>query len=127
MGEALMKEEQLEAIGDYIKKHIADWIKEYNVLPFPTGGAAPQAEVRGFDISLTERIIRVEEAIKHQGELIEKILHQMDKRFEQIDRRFEQVDKRFEDMNKRVIQMFIYLTTIFIVIGTLVSVFGLVK
>lgn len=149
-----MKEEQLEAIGSYVKKHIAQWIKESNIIPFPADTAG---------ILLAERMVRVEEALKHQGDLIEKILHQMDKRFEQVDKRFEQVDKRFEelradmiirfeqvdkrfdemrvdmimrfeqvdkrfeDMNKRFSQMFIYLTTIFAVIGALVSVFGFMK
>ena len=61
---------------------------------------------------LTERIVRVEEAIRNLGLIMEKrfeavdkrfedLIHQMDKRFEAVDRRFESVDKRFEDMNKR--------------------------
>ena len=68
---------------------------------------------------LTERIVRVEEAIRNLGSIMEKrfeaidkrfeavdkrfedLIHQMDKRFEAVDRRFESVDKRFEDMNKR--------------------------
>jgi hypothetical protein len=52
-----------------------------------------------------ERLIRVEEELKHQRELMLEGFKQMEKRFEQVDRRFEQVDKRFEqmhlDMNKR--------------------------
>ena len=105
MGETLMKEEQLEAIGDYVKKHIADWIKDSNIIPFSTGSAGYTTEVRGFDFSLTERIVRVEESLKHQGEILEKILHQFDKRFEQVDKRFEQVDKRFEQVDKRFEQV----------------------
>ena len=36
--------------------------------------------------------------LKNQRDLIEKILHQIDKRFEQVDKRFEEMR---EDMNKR--------------------------
>ncbi len=125
MGDAAMKENELEAVGVYVKKHMAEWITES--MPFFTGKINKE-----YEISLTERIIRVEEGIKHQGELLEKLLHQMDKRFEQVDKRFEQVDKRFEQVDKRFEQidkrfnhMFVYLTTFFVVIGTLISIFGL--
>jgi chaperonin cofactor prefoldin len=59
-------------------------------------------------IELRERMVRVEEALKHQGELIQQLIQQMDKRFEQVDlrfgmieKRFEQIDKRFEQVDKR--------------------------
>ena len=43
--------------------------------------------------------------LRYQREILEKIMHQMDKRFEQMDKRFEQMDKRFtearEDANRR--------------------------
>ncbi len=56
-----------------------------------------------------ERIIRVEEELKHQRELMMEGFKQMDKRFEQMqiemDKRFEQVDKRFEQVDKRFEQM----------------------
>lgn len=50
-------------------------------------------------VDLQERAVRVEEELKGQRVLIEKLLHQFDKRFEQVDKRFEQVDKRFEQMH----------------------------
>ena len=34
MGAVVMKEEELEVIGVYVKSHIADWIKESNIIPF---------------------------------------------------------------------------------------------
>ena len=60
-------------------------------------------------IEIIERIVRVEEGLKAQGERIEMLIHQMDKRFEemahQMDRRFEemahQMDRRFEQVDKR--------------------------
>ena len=47
-------------------------------------------------------MIRVEEELKNQRELIMQFMHQFDKRLEQVDKRFEQVDKRFEEMNNRL-------------------------
>ena len=47
------------------------------------------------DKELLERMIRVEEALVHQGKMMEQ-------RFEAVDKRFEAVDKRFEDMYKYV-------------------------
>jgi predicted nuclease with TOPRIM domain len=63
-----------------------------------------------------ERIIRVEEELKHQRELMREGFNRMDKRFEQVDKRFEQmqlemnkrfeqVDKRFEQVDKRFEQV----------------------
>ena len=69
-----------------------------------------------YEIELRERVIRVEEGLKHQSELMqagfalmEKRLEQIDKRFEQtqldMNKRFEQVDRRFEQVDKRFEQM----------------------
>jgi DNA anti-recombination protein RmuC len=69
------------------------------------------ANVR-YDLELRERVVRVEEELKHQRELMIQGFGLMEKRFEQIDKRFEdmnmnmnkrfeQVDKRFEQVDKR--------------------------
>lgn len=42
-----------------------------------------------YEIELRERMNPVEEELKNQRDLMEKMLHQMDKRFEQVDKRFE--------------------------------------
>jgi Fe2+ transport system protein B len=80
---------------------------------------AINANVR-YELEIRERIVRVEEELKHQRELMlqgfemnnkraEELRTDMNKRFEQVDKRFEQVDKRFEeirsDMNKRFEQV----------------------
>ena len=44
------------------------------------------------------RIIRLEEAVVRQGDLIEKLIHQIDRRFEQGERRIERIDKRISLM-----------------------------
>ena len=83
---------------EFIKQHLGEWLTEVSL------GKPPAV----YEIELRERMVRVEEALKHQGELIQQLIQQMDKRFEQVDlrfemieRRFEQVDKRFEQIDKR--------------------------
>ena len=84
---------------EYIKTHLADWLAEQSL------GKPPMV----YEIELRERMVRVEEELKHQRELMFEGFKQMEKRFEQIDKRFEQVDKRFEamqaEMNKRFEQI----------------------
>lgn len=53
------------------------------------------------DHLLLERIVRVEEELKHQREIIIILQEQMDKRFDDMNKRFEDINNRFEDMNKR--------------------------
>jgi hypothetical protein len=80
---------------DYIKEHLSEWLAECSL------GKPPAV----YEIELRERMVRVEEELKHQRELIKEILVVMDKRFDamqvQMDKRFEAVDKRFEAVDKR--------------------------
>lgn len=98
------------------------------------------ANVR-YELDIRERIVRVEEELKHQRELMlqsfeisnkrfeemrtdmnkrfeemradmNKRFEQVDKRFEQVEKRFEQVDKRFEQIDKRFEQIDKHLTII---------------
>ncbi len=57
------------------------------------------------ELEIRERIVRVEEELKHQRELMLEGFKQMEKRFEQMEKRFEQIDKRFEQMEKRFEQI----------------------
>jgi len=41
-------------------------------------------------------MVRVEEELKHQRELIKTILEQMDKRFDTLDKRFEALTRRID-------------------------------
>jgi chaperonin cofactor prefoldin len=83
----------------FIKAHLGEWLAEQSL------GKPPAV----YEIELRERMVRVEEELKHQRELIKTILVEMDKRFdatqEQIEKRFEaaqeQLEKRFEAMDKR--------------------------
>ncbi len=92
-----------------------------------------------YDINI--RLVKIEEELKHQRELIQQVIHTMDKRFESVDKRFESVDKRFEemrhymdkrfesvdkrfeDMNQRFNQLTWVMGTGFVVLGTMISVF----
>ena len=108
MGDQAMplRDEDIQRIGDYVKP----WIREL------VDAVAPQPVVAGIDAQLLERMVRVEEELKAQRELMderftamdrrfEDLIGYMDKRFDAVDKRFDAVDKRFEDligyMNKR--------------------------
>lgn len=84
---------------DFIKRHLGEWLAEQSL------GKPPAV----YEIELRERMVRVEEELKHQRELMRQGFGQMEKRFEQVDKRFEQVDKRFDEMLKRNDQHFRWL------------------
>ena len=71
---------------EFIKKHLGEWLTEVSL------GKPPAV----YEIELRERMVRVEEALKHQGELIQQLIQQMDKRFEQMDQRFVELQRRME-------------------------------
>jgi acyl carrier protein phosphodiesterase len=77
----------LNQIGDYVRRNLPGWLRE--------------AE----GTTLNERMIRVEEELKTQRELMREGFAQVDKRFELMEKRFEQVDKRFEQVDKRFEQV----------------------
>jgi hypothetical protein len=87
---------------DFIKANMADWLIEQSL-------GKPTAV---YEIELRERMVRVEEELKHQRELMQQGFAQTERRFEQADQRnqelrqdmlgrFEQVDKRFEQADQR--------------------------
>jgi Fe2+ transport system protein B len=105
-----LAQEDLEQIQQLIQQSIAARPEVIN------------ANVR-YELEIRERIVRVEEELKHQRELMlqgfemsnkrsEELRADMNKRFEQVDKRFEQVDKRFEQMDKRFEQIDKHLTII---------------
>ncbi len=87
-----LAQEDIEQIRLLIKKTLSETPETLN------------ANVR-YELDLRERTIRVEEALKHQRELMLEGFKQMEKRFEQVDKRFEQMDKRFEQVDKRFEQV----------------------
>jgi len=93
MGDSVMQidPEQMESIGHYVRLHIHEWLGEGEV----------SRSSRDRELDQRDRIIRVEESLKNQQDLMRQGFENMEKRFEQIDKRFEQVDKRFEQVDKR--------------------------
>ncbi|MCB2261779.1 MAG: hypothetical protein LGR52_02385, partial [Candidatus Thiosymbion ectosymbiont of Robbea hypermnestra] len=55
----------------FIKGHLGEWLTEESL-------AQPPAV---YEIELRERMVRIEEELGHQRDLIRTILEQMDKRF----------------------------------------------
>ncbi len=84
---------------DYIKTQLGAWLAEQSLAKPPLV----------YEIELRERMVRVEEELKHQRELMLLLQQQMRESFERVDKRFEEVDKRFEamqtSMDKRFEQM----------------------
>ena len=77
---------------EFIKTHLGEWLADQSLAKPPMV----------YEIELRERMIRVEEELKHQRELIYEGFKRMDQRFEAMDKRFETMDKRFEAMNRRL-------------------------
>jgi len=84
---------------EFIKKNLGIWLAEQSL------GNPPVV----YEIELRERMVRVEEELKHQRELMRQGFEMMERRFEQIDKRFEQVDKRFDEMLRRHDRHFLWL------------------
>nr|VFK31654.1 MAG: hypothetical protein BECKMB1821G_GA0114241_10896 [Candidatus Kentron sp. MB] len=96
----LIEEEQVEEIGEYVRDHIDEWL----------AGKSVSRPSLLYEIDLRERIVRVEEELRHQRELMREGFAHMDKRFEamqeQMDKRFEAIDKRFEAMQEQMDRRF---------------------
>ena len=63
----------------FIKDHLGEWLAEQSL------GKPPAV----YEIELRERMVRVEEELKHQRELIKTLIEQMDKRFDGLTRRID--------------------------------------
>ena len=115
-----LSQETLKTIGSYVKGNLGEWMRE---LGPPLPATDPQ---------LLERIVRVEESLEHQRELMERGFARNDQRFEelredfrarfeQVDKRFEQVDKRFDDQRAQMRRLTAVLTTILSILTLLVG------
>ena len=114
-----LREEDVQRIGDYIKP----WIREL------VDAAVPQPVLAGIDAQLLERMVRVEEELKAQRELMDQRFTAVDKRFEDLmahsDRRFEAVDRRFDDMHESFKRTQWLIGLGFVLVTAVVTVFGL--
>jgi ABC-type Na+ transport system ATPase subunit NatA len=83
-------------------------------------------EIKLKELSLVERVVRVEEELKYLRQMFEVKFDAVEKHFEIIDKRFETVDKRFEslqrEMNARFEAMDKRFTVVQWMIGILVGI-----
>ena len=77
----------LHHIGRYIRAELPGWLQQLG--PWR------------LDRELVERMVRVEEELKAQRELLLTHVQASDRRFGDVNRRFEDVNERFDDVNKR--------------------------
>jgi hypothetical protein len=98
----------------FIRDHLGEWLAEQSL------GKPPLV----YEIELRERMVRVEEELKHQRELIKTLLEQMDKRFDAVDKRFEamqkHMDQRFEALTRRIDRFMIWSFATTLTVGGLV-------
>ena len=104
----VLREEDVGRIVEYAKP----WLREL------VDQMAPRLELAGVGSKLLERMVRVEEELKAQREL-------MDERFGFMERRFEAVDLRFEAVNHRFTTLTWMIGVGFGVITSLTTVFAL--
>ncbi|GAQ94758.1 hypothetical protein TAGGR_1943 [Thermodesulfovibrio aggregans] len=130
-----ISKQELEAI---VKEIIEDFVR--------------QNEQRAKELSIIERVIRVEEELKALREIenarfeamekrfealqremkayyeaTDKRFEAMEKRFEAMDKRFEAMDKRFEAMEKRFQFLQWFMGAGFTFISILIAIFGLIR
>ena len=91
----MLREEDVGRIGDYVKP----WLREL------VDRMVPRAEPAGVDVALLERMVRVEEELRAQREL-------MDERFGFMEQRFETVEKRFNTLTWMIGVGFVVITSL---------------
>ena len=98
MMQGLAREEIEAIVKEMVEKQVSAAILEY----------VRRNEDRARELSLVERVIRVEEELKALREIeaarfdaAEKRFEAMEKRFEAMDKRFEAIDARFEAIDTR--------------------------
>ena len=86
-----LREEDVGRIVEYVKPWLRELIDQL----------VPRVELAGVGTQLLERMVRVEEELKAQRELMDERFGFMERRFEAVDQRFEAVDQRFEAVDQR--------------------------
>ena len=80
-----LKQEELQVIGKYVQNHLQEWLPDQR-----------------YSFELLERMVRVEEELKSQRELMKQGFEQIDKRFEQDSKQFIQIGKQFEQIGRQI-------------------------
>ncbi|MCY4373183.1 MAG: hypothetical protein OXC31_05360 [Spirochaetaceae bacterium] len=115
----VLRDEDVGRIGDYVKP----WLREL------VDRMVPRVESAGVDTALLERMVRVEEELRAQRELMDERFGFMEQRFDAVDRRFEDLirhsDKRFDTVDKRFNALTWMIGVGFVVVTSLTTVFAL--
>jgi len=93
-----LEERDYESIERYLRDNLPRLLAEQSL------GKPPLV----YEIELRERMVRVEEELRTQRELMQKGFEQVDKRFEQVDRRFEQVERWLDELSRRMFQFMLW-------------------
>ena len=109
----LKKEELIEIIKAIVTEQVEAYVREH--------------EIKAKEFSLLERIIRVEEELKAQREIIASLQREMGARFEAVDKRFEAMDKRFESVEKRLSFLQWFMAGGFTFISVLITIINFLK
>ena len=81
-----LNQDTLQQIGEYVKQHLPEWQRGSAGAPGVETGLSAEYVHRTIDLG--ERIVRVEEELKTQSDLIRQ--------------GFADVNRRFDDVNKRL-------------------------
>ena len=85
-----------EVLENYLKGYISSFIREELERFVLTN------EQRAKELSLMERVIKVEEELKSLREIESARFEAMEKRFEAMEKRFEAIEKRFESIQRQI-------------------------
>ena len=109
-------ESELNRIGEYVQSHLQGWMERLGV-------RAPQDAVT--NTQLLERVVRVEEELKAQRDIMITKFEASDARIgdlmKTIDDRFQTMDKRFEDLTGSFNKRFSLLTWMIGVITAMIA------
>jgi len=94
--ESVLREEIEALVKEVVEKHVGAAILEF----------VRKNEERAKELSLVERVVRVEEELKALREIEGARFQALEERFSalqrEMDRRFEMVDKRFEALQREI-------------------------
>jgi len=110
-----IKEELIPIIQAVVTQEVKTNIEEF----------LRQSEIKAKELSLIERVIRVEEELKALKEIEKARFETMETRFAAMETRFAAIDTRFEAMEKRFTSLQWFIGIGFTIISILIAVFGL--
>ena len=106
-----LSEADLGLTGRYVRSELPQWMDQIR-----------PSRIEG---QLLERMVRVEEHLSSQRELLIEMQRGSDRRLDDVNRRFEDANRRFEDQNKRFDIMRWFQIATLVVLSTMLTVYQL--